>query len=35
VGKANKYHYTFSASGDAAEKGTFASDSNFKYFIQV
>jgi len=35
VVKANKYHYTFSAKGDAAEEGTFASESNFKYFSRV
>jgi len=35
VGKVIKYHFTITARGDAAVKGTFASVSNLKYFIQA
>ena len=35
MGKANKYHFIFIGRGDSAEKGSFASDSNFKYCIQT
>jgi len=35
VGKANKYHFILIGRGDSAEKGTFASESNFKYCIKT
>jgi hypothetical protein len=35
MGKANKYHFTFNSTGDAAQKGAFDLALNFNYSIQT